>query len=55
MEDVLIDICESVMKDLGVEVVDFCMKKINLFDEISEFIYCCMCVECELVVCKYCF
>lgn len=39
MENVLIGTTDSAMKDLGVEIVDFRMKKINLPDEISESIY----------------
>ncbi|MCX9564542.1 protease modulator HflC, partial [Vibrio cholerae] len=39
MSEVLNDTRESAMKDLGVYVVDFRMKKINLPDEISESIY----------------
>ncbi len=39
MENVLINTRQSAMKDLGVYVVDFRMKKINLPDEISESIY----------------
>ncbi|TKF79800.1 protease modulator HflC [Vibrio kanaloae] len=39
MENVLSGTAESAMADLGVEVVDFRMKKINLPDEISESIY----------------
>lgn len=39
MENVLEGTTESAMADLGVEIVDFRMKKINLPDEISESIY----------------
>jgi len=39
MEEVLKSTRKSAMKDLGVYVVDFRMKKINLPDEISESIY----------------
>ncbi|NOH81882.1 protease modulator HflC [Vibrio sp. RE86] len=39
MENVLLGTRDSAMKDLGVEIVDFRMKKINLPDEISESIY----------------
>ncbi|MGC9401251.1 MULTISPECIES: protease modulator HflC [Vibrio] len=39
MENVLAGTAESAMADLGVEIVDFRMKKINLPDEISESIY----------------
>ncbi|NOH99087.1 protease modulator HflC [Vibrio sp. 99-70-13A1] len=39
MANVLSGTAESAMADLGVEVVDFRMKKINLPDEISESIY----------------
>ncbi|MEL7293169.1 MAG: protease modulator HflC [Pseudomonadota bacterium] len=39
MENVLVGTTDSAMKDLGVEIVDFRMKKINLPDEISESIY----------------
>ncbi|TCN76692.1 protease FtsH subunit HflC [Vibrio crassostreae] len=39
MENVLSGTSESAMADLGVEIVDFRMKKINLPDEISESIY----------------
>lgn len=39
MENVLLNTRKSAMKDLGVYVVDFRMKKINLPDEISESIY----------------
>ncbi|WP_117236217.1 protease modulator HflC [Vibrio maerlii] len=39
MENVLDGTRDSAMSDLGVEVVDFRMKKINLPDEISESIY----------------
>ncbi|MEF1289301.1 protease modulator HflC [Vibrio sp. M260118] len=39
MANVLSGTRESAMADLGVEVVDFRMKKINLPDEISESIY----------------
>ncbi|WP_299694415.1 protease modulator HflC [uncultured Vibrio sp.] len=39
MENVLSGTSDSAMADLGVEVVDFRMKKINLPDEISESIY----------------
>ncbi|CAH8208968.1 MULTISPECIES: protease modulator HflC [Vibrio] len=53
MEDVLTDTRESAMKDLGVEVVDFRMKKINLPDEISESIYRRMRAERESVARKH--
>lgn len=39
MENVLLGTRDSAMTDLGVEIVDFRMKKINLPDEISESIY----------------
>ncbi|MDN2480096.1 protease modulator HflC [Vibrio agarivorans] len=39
MENVLAGTTDSAMADLGVEIVDFRMKKINLPDEISESIY----------------
>ena len=39
MENVLVGTSDSAMTDLGVEIVDFRMKKINLPDEISESIY----------------
>ena len=38
-KNVLAGTAESAMADLGVEIVDFRMKKINLPDEISESIY----------------
>jgi len=49
MENVLSGTAESAMADLGVEVVDFRMKKINLPDEISESIYRRMLAERESV------
>lgn len=53
MENVLNDTRKSAMKDLGVEVVDFRMKKINLPDEISESIYRRMRAERESVARKH--
>ncbi|MGF1726336.1 protease modulator HflC [Photobacterium nomapromontoriensis] len=53
MENVLADIKISAMKDLGVDVVDFRMKKINLPDEISESIYRRMRAERESVARKH--
>jgi membrane protease subunit HflC len=53
MANVLADIKISAMKDLGVEVVDFRMKKINLPDEISESIYRRMRAERESVARKH--
>lgn len=53
MENVLADTKISAMKDLGVEVVDFRMKKINLPDEISESIYRRMRAERESVARKH--
>ena len=53
MANVLRDIKVSAMKDLGVEVVDFRMKKINLPDEISESIYRRMRAERESVARKH--
>ncbi|MDW6002083.1 protease modulator HflC [Vibrio mangrovi] len=53
MEDVLLSTRESAMKDLGVYVVDFRMKKINLPDEISESIYKRMRAERESVARKH--
>jgi membrane protease subunit HflC len=53
MEEVLKDTRESAMKDLGVYVVDFRMKKINLPDEISESIYQRMRAERESVARKH--
>lgn len=53
MQDVLEDTRDSAMNDLGVEVVDFRMKKINLPDEISESIYRRMRAERESVARKH--
>lgn len=53
MSEVLNDTRESAMKDLGVYVVDFRMKKINLPDEISESIYRRMRAERESVARKH--
>ncbi|MGF1751278.1 MULTISPECIES: protease modulator HflC [Vibrio] len=53
MENVLSDTRESAMKDLGVRVVDFRIKKINLPDEISESIYRRMRAERESVARKF--
>lgn len=53
MEEVLSDARESAMKDLGVYVVDFRMKKINLPEEISESIYRRMRAERESVARKH--
>jgi len=53
MADVLAETKISAMKDLGVEVVDFRMKKINLPDEISESIYRRMRAERESVARKH--
>ncbi|QXO17159.1 MULTISPECIES: protease modulator HflC [Vibrio] len=53
MENVLADTRTSAMKDLGVRVVDFRMKKINLPDEISESIYRRMRAERESVARKH--
>ncbi|MGR5066360.1 protease modulator HflC [Photobacterium sp. DNB22_13_2] len=53
MANVLADIKVSAFKDLGVEVVDFRMKKINLPDEISESIYRRMRAERESVARKH--
>ncbi|ASA55496.1 protease modulator HflC [Vibrio gazogenes] len=53
MEEVLLSTRESAMKDLGVYVVDFRMKKINLPDEISESIYKRMRAERESVARKH--
>jgi len=53
MENVLVGTTGSAMKDLGVEIVDFRMKKINLPDEISESIYRRMRAERESVARKH--
>ncbi|MFV0575498.1 MAG: protease modulator HflC [Vibrio sp.] len=53
MQDVLEDTRGSAMDDLGVEIVDFRMKKINLPDEISESIYRRMRAERESVARKH--
>jgi len=53
MENVLLNTRKSAMKDLGVYVVDFRMKKINLPDEISESIYRRMRAERESVARKH--
>ncbi|MDG3084699.1 protease modulator HflC [Vibrio hannami] len=53
MAEVLNDTRESAMNDLGVRVVDFRMKKINLPDEISESIYKRMRAERETVARKH--
>ncbi|QMV15727.1 protease modulator HflC [Vibrio spartinae] len=53
MDEVLLSTRESAMKDLGVYVVDFRMKKINLPDEISESIYKRMRAERESVARKH--
>lgn len=53
MEQVLESTRTSAMKDLGVYVVDFRMKKINLPDEISESIYRRMRAERESVARKH--
>ncbi|SHO55038.1 protease modulator HflC [Vibrio quintilis] len=53
MEEVLLNTRQSAMKDLGVYVVDFRMKKINLPDEISESIYKRMRAERESVARKH--
>ena len=53
MSEVLNNTRESAMKDLGVRVVDFRMKKINLPDEISESIYRRMRAERESVARKH--
>ncbi|GEM76806.1 protease modulator HflC [Vibrio sagamiensis] len=53
MSEVLNDTRESAMKDLGVRVVDFRIKKINLPDEISESIYRRMRAERESVARKF--
>lgn len=53
MNEVLEDTRDSAMDDLGVELVDFRMKKINLPDEISESIYRRMRAERESVARKH--
>ncbi|CAM3782607.1 Modulator of FtsH protease HflC [Vibrio aerogenes CECT 7868] len=53
MEEVLLNTRKSAMKDLGVYIVDFRMKKINLPDEISESIYKRMRAERESVARKH--
>ncbi|CAH6783831.1 regulator of FtsH protease [Vibrio chagasii] len=53
MENVLADTRESALKDLGVEIVDFRMKKINLPDNISDSIYKRMRAERESVARKH--
>ncbi|MEH0667897.1 protease modulator HflC [Vibrio scophthalmi] len=53
MQEVLNDTRRSALKDLGVRVVDFRMKKINLPDEISESIYRRMRAERESVARKH--
>lgn len=53
MANVLSDTRESAFKDLGVEVVDFRMKKINLPDNISDSIYKRMRAERESVARKH--
>ncbi|MDV6254175.1 protease modulator HflC [Vibrio sp. EA2] len=53
MSNVLRDTRDSAMNDLGVRVVDFRMKKINLPDEISESIYRRMRAERESVARKH--
>jgi membrane protease subunit HflC len=53
MDEVLLNTRQSAMKDLGVYIVDFRMKKINLPDEISESIYKRMRAERESVARKH--
>ncbi|MDA0150516.1 protease modulator HflC [Vibrio sp. LaRot3] len=53
MENVLLGTRESAMTDLGVEIVDFRMKKINLPDNISDSIYKRMRAERESVARKH--
>lgn len=53
MEHVLLNTRESALKDLGVDVVDFRIKKINLPEEISESIYRRMRAERESVARKH--
>ncbi|KJR34136.1 HflC protein [Vibrio navarrensis] len=53
MENVLEDTRKGALKDLGVRVVDFRIKKINLPDEISESIYRRMRAERESVARKH--
>ncbi|KJY81595.1 protein HflC [Vibrio galatheae] len=53
MENVLVGTSGSALADLGVEIVDFRMKKINLPDEISESIYRRMRAERESVARKH--
>ncbi|UAB70081.1 protease modulator HflC [Vibrio sp. SCSIO 43132] len=53
MADVLSETRISALSDLGIEVVDFRMKKINLPDEISESIYRRMRAERESVARKH--
>ena len=53
MQEVLDDTRKSALKDLGVRVVDFRIKKINLPDEISESIYRRMRAERESVARKF--
>ncbi|MEF1202866.1 protease modulator HflC [Vibrio owensii] len=53
MSEVLKDTRGSAMEDLGVRIVDFRMKKINLPDEISESIYRRMRAERESVARKH--
>ncbi|KGK09469.1 protease modulator HflC [Vibrio navarrensis] len=53
MENVLADTRKGALKDLGVKVVDFRIKKINLPDEISESIYRRMRAERESVARKH--
>ncbi|GHA66479.1 protease modulator HflC [Photobacterium aphoticum] len=53
MANVLADIKVGSMEDLGVEIVDFRIKKINLPDEISESIYQRMRAERESVARKH--
>ncbi|NLS14682.1 protease modulator HflC [Vibrio sp. SM6] len=52
-EEVLVDTRSSAMKDLGVSIVDFRMKKINLPEEISDSIYRRMRAERESVARKH--
>ncbi len=53
MAQVLKDIHASAKKDIGIHVVDFRMKKINLPDEVSESIYARMRAERETVARKH--
>lgn len=58
-KDIIDKVCEQidvvVCKNFGIQVVDVCIKCIDLFDEVSDLVYKCMKVECLQLVNELCY